>query len=978
MNFQKVIKNLNPTQSKAIDNLEGCVMVEAGPGTGKTMMLSARVGKMLKSEQTIAPNMILCLTFTDSGAVTMRKRLVELIGPEAYKVNIYTFHSFCNDVVMKNLDYFGIRKLEPVSELETYEILYEIIDELPSNHPLSRIKGDSYYESGRMKNLFRNMKEESWTVELIIEKTRQYIDQLPMRKEFIYLRDNKKKNIKAGDPKTHLIEKEKEKLRKLVSAARLLTKYNEKLFEKGRYDFSDMIHWVINAFKDDKYFLMTFQEKYQYILVDEFQDTNGSQMELLYLLLSFWPDPNAFVVFDFKQTIFEFQGARINNIKEFRNNYNPKIFDLLDNYRSTQNILDAAKLVIENNTIRFGLGPEKYLVSKSNLVIQNTPIKVIECSSYDDEERYVISKIMELINNDVPCNEIAVIYRKHRQAENIIKEFQLRSIPINVKRRVNVLSETIILQIIEMIKYITIEAERPIKGLHDSLFRIMHYEYFGVESKEIGVYFQSLGKKMPGEQVEKVLNIFIDLIAEYHNTSLIELLESIINKTRLLDYVMGHKNKLQLLLNINTFFTFVKSEVFKNPLLTGMDLIKRIDKMWKNDIKLPVLDINYDEEGVTFTTCHGAKGTEFHCVFLMGCNRDQWEKSRGSYNTYKIPDTLSSSMEEDKLESNRRLFYVAVTRAKQHLIITYAGKNNEGAELERSQFIDESQLQVFFNKEKIGIVEHLEYQLQKTEFKPALEKDFINSILENYSLSVSGLSKYLKCPISFYYEDVLRVPFLANEALIYGNAIHIALKKLYDDNTCNKDCLVKEFEDELIRNRGQISREAFQRRKQLGIVCLEKYFNEIFPISCRSTRNEYTVKNVMIDDIPVKYIFDKIEIYAKEVYIVDYKTGKVVDIHTQVKSPTEKNLIGGDYWRQMVFGKLVIDQIHWEPWKCIGAEIFVVDDKEMGKIGIPIAVGDELIVKQQIKEVWEKIMKHEFSEGCGKCQWCEFQKRLKI
>ena len=157
--FEKAIAQLNTAQLEAVNQIDGPVLVIAGPGTGKTQIIAARIGNILKQTDT-APQNILCLTYTDAGTIAMRQRLLKFIGPTAYRVNIYTFHGFCNEVIQSNLDYFGKRILEPISELENIELLQSIIDELPPTNPIRRLKGDIYFEVKRMNALFRMMKEE--------------------------------------------------------------------------------------------------------------------------------------------------------------------------------------------------------------------------------------------------------------------------------------------------------------------------------------------------------------------------------------------------------------------------------------------------------------------------------------------------------------------------------------------------------------------------------------------------------------------------------------------------------------------------------------------------------------------------------------------------------------------------------------------------------------------------------------------------
>jgi len=182
--FLNAIKNLNQAQKAAVEQVEGPVLVVAGPGTGKTQILAARIGQILLETDTDARN-ILCLTYTDAGTIAMRKRLQEFIGAEAYRVNISTFHAFCNDIIQENLDYFGKLNLEPISELEQLELLHELIDRFPKDSKLRKYTGDIYSESKRLQNLFGIMKRENWSVEFLVQKIDEYLDDLPNREEYL-------------------------------------------------------------------------------------------------------------------------------------------------------------------------------------------------------------------------------------------------------------------------------------------------------------------------------------------------------------------------------------------------------------------------------------------------------------------------------------------------------------------------------------------------------------------------------------------------------------------------------------------------------------------------------------------------------------------------------------------------------------------------------------------------------------------------
>jgi DNA helicase II / ATP-dependent DNA helicase PcrA len=224
--FQEEFSKLNTQQMRAVDQIEGPVMVIAGPGTGKTQILSVRIGKILLETDTL-PSNILCLTYTDAGVLAMRKRLLSLIGPDAYSVPIHSFHSFCNMVIQQNRQLFHKKDLQPINELEQAQCLIKLIDGLEDGNPLKRYKSDAYYEAVFLKELFSAMKREGWTPSFLQEKIREYIDQIIP--ETFYNKIKFKKGIREL---TQEGKKEIEKMEKLQAAVNAFDAYQTILREK--------------------------------------------------------------------------------------------------------------------------------------------------------------------------------------------------------------------------------------------------------------------------------------------------------------------------------------------------------------------------------------------------------------------------------------------------------------------------------------------------------------------------------------------------------------------------------------------------------------------------------------------------------------------------------------------------------------------------------------------------------------------------
>ena len=1033
--FARELERLNEMQRRAVETIEGPVLVIAGPGTGKTQIIAARIGYILSSrEAQVQPQNILCLTYTDAGAVAMRKRLLSFIGPAAYRVNIYTFHAFCNDVIQNNLDYFGRRVLEPISELEKVSLIREVIEGLSSTHPLKKFRGDVYSDLYRLDQLFTMMKEEDWQPQQIRERCDEYIYDLPNREEYIYKKANATKGIKAGDLKRELIEREEEKMAKLIAASELFPLYQEKMLAMNRYDFSDMILWVIDAFKKDENLLRNYQEKYLYFLVDEFQDTNGAQNEILTQLTSFWhPSPNLFCVGDDDQSIYEFQGARVKHMKDFilRHAGALTTIVLTDNYRSTQEILNTSANVIVNNNSRLSGDDEE--LKENNVAIDkvlvaalaerqaSTTLPVVHQYPNDmQEDVAVVSKILALKEQGVPLNEIAVIYYRHVQSENIIHLLQKKNVPFNVRKQIDILEIPLIRNLLTLLQYISEESKKPFSAEH-LLFEIMHYNFIGIDPHDtaaIAIHANKANLKwrelMSNELLLNSLNLrnaariaafekfIISSISETRNLTLQILLDKILNESGLKDYVLLHEEKILLLQVITTLFNFVKAENTRRPHMTIRDLMEMIDQMQVHGIDLPFQQIINSEDGVNLMTCHSAKGLEFTHVFLIGCTSDKWESSRGASFNFSLPDTLTFSVEENRCESARRLFYVATTRAKEFLYISYSVKDNEGRAKEASRFIYEADLAVQESVvNEAQIAEMIVTSLQPVP-KPKIElfdKEYIRRRLENYTLSPTALNSYLDCPIRFYFERILPLPIAQNDSMAFGFCIHESLRILFQKMKKNNDVFpakedfIADYEMLMKTQRAAFTEKQFENRLELGRQLLQRYYDQYVHEWNKICVLEYMVRNVEVDGVPIKGKLDKIEFRGSDVNVVDYKTGQAKYSQRQTRPPyiyeppevvplskDEANEVyGGEYWRQMVFYKILLDHQRGKKWNMVSGEIDYLEKNEKGefeKKRISISHDDTRFVRHLISSVYQKIMNHEFTTGCGNedCSWCNFVK----
>ncbi len=1025
--YQDEYQKLNVKQRQAVDTIEGPVMVIAGPGTGKTQILAARIGKILLETDALPQN-ILCLTYTDAGAIAMRKRLLQFIGPDSYKVNIYTFHSFCNEVIQQNLSLFEKSALNPVSDLERIQLYKTLIDHLPKNNLLKRYRGDVYYEIKNLQNLFSAMKKEGWTPDYIVKCIDEYLEKIKDDENFKYKRASSKSGVKIGDYKSGYFE-EIDRMKKLCAAVNEFNNFQELMKQHDLYDFDDMINWVINVFKENKNVLADYQEKFQYILVDEYQDTSGTQNEIVKLLISFWDDPNVFVVGDDDQSIFRFQGANIENMENFANSYTTLLkIVLCDNYRSTKPILDISKSLIDKNEERLihkfsGLSKE-LICSKEDLKKFTELPFIIEYNTIKDEMADITNKVWTLVEKGTEPGKIAVIYKENNYGEQLMKYFRLKNIPVYSKRSINILEDPFAKKIIQILKYLAAEHDIPFGG-EEILFEILHFDFYKippieiakltveVNAKNYSVHKTSL-RKLLYDKANAVSRDLFDtgilpslksfsrmmeqLIKDVSNVTLQQLFEKIISDAGVLSYVMQSDEKLRLLQILTALFDFIKEETSRNPMLELKGFIDIIDLMKKEKLPLPLMQFSGNSSGVNLLTAHGSKGLEFEYVFITGMNAHLWEKKKDPNKGYKFPDTLFSSVPSgNKDEELRRLFYVALTRAEKNLDISFIKIKPDGKDAEHSMFVAElveaNNLEIkniLLPPEELMDFEILNFIPQAPEILKS-EADFVSSILDKFVMNVTSLNNYLDCPLGFYYKNLIKIPSGKSENLEFGSAIHFAMQKIFEEMQKNekqqfppKDRLVDHFHWYMKRHRENFTKEAYDRRMEYGEKVLAEYYDECMDTSNKIVAVERNIKNV-VNGIPIKGKIDKMEFNGKEVNVVDYKTGDVNSIYTKKKllAPNDENHHGGDYWRQAVFYKILIDNMDGKDWKVVSSEFdFVEPDKTRGyqKRKIFIEPADIETVKQQLTEVWNKIQARDFYTGCGKedCTWCNFVKENKL
>jgi len=1020
INFNDIKMMLNDAQRSAVNCIDGPLMVIAGPGTGKTQLLSARVGNILETTD-LLPENILCLTFTDSATVAMRKRLISFMGSAAYRIPIFTFHSFCQKIITDYQHEMGISNLEPVSDIEVINFYHKIIDNWEFGNPLKNYKVPYIYRKDIIE-LNRILKQERISKEYLFQLIEDETNALPFKEELLYKVN--RGQMKKGDLNPKKYEEALHKLQKLKSAAETCFVYRDLMLEKGRYDFDDMILWVIDFLSSHPFALLRYQEQYQYIMVDEYQDTNKAQNELILLIASYWDSPNLMVVGDDDQSIYRFQGANVENLHAFESQFSKDLQKIVlnENYRSSQLILDTSGHVISKNTTR--LIPNKELLAKKSFN-NETPL-IIECPNEMYEAAVVFNMITEFHQSGVPYSEMAVIYRNHSQVNRLQSYLAANNVPFSLKKRANILDTPLIINILELLHYISDEGSKPYEG-EFRLFKIMHFDFWEILPSDLAKLSLFIRKEklkwricldtikttpelrslITESSFEKLIKLAADMeywIGKSFNLPLQQLVEKVIAKGGILSFVLQSPQKRFLLQSLQTFFDYLKNETRRNPELSLKEFLSTIKLMKENAISLETEEIMEKTDGVNLITAHASKGLEFEKVFIIGCNEKLWDKENDRL-PFGLRELITHNT-DSLTEENRRLFYVACTRAKSGLYLLYNEKNLELKDLQESVFVNEFLESGIPQKINAQITEDQIMEIQMTlsgldqpdkNFEP-LDPEFLKEFTENYALSATHLDNYLECPVKFYYRNLLQIPSAKTGPLSFGNAIHKALelffKTMVDDpqhQYPELSQLVSWFRFDLEKNRDSFTKEDFNRMMEYGSEKVLPALYARFIDEWNSNKNRIPEKNladVVVNHIPIKGKLDQLVFLDKhQVHVIDFKTGRftpdkkktllppILGINAENAKPEE--LYGGNYWRQVAFYHLLLNNDPLHHYQTVAGEMFFVEPDSKGNFNretIYVQPDELKFMESLIADVYNKIKNHEFNKGCGKkdCEWCNF------
>ena len=980
-------KKLNPAQKKAVDTIDGPVMVIAGPGTGKTRILTLRIANILKKTDT-APDSILALTFTESGAYSMRKNLANIIGSAAYRVNISTFHGFCNQIIKEYPEYFEtIIGSINISTAEQIQILEDAL--VGSRFDILKPSGNNFYYLYPALRKISELKKDGITP-----------------KEFTGLIDKEEKNIQSQKDLYHTKGVYKGKVRgvyakrihdleKSRELAKLYMKYQKVLRDKHLYDYEDMIMEVLYTLTRRKELRLSLQEEFQYILADEHQDVNRAQNKVLELLSEFHaPYPNLFIVGDEKQAIFRFQGASLDNFLYFHRLYPHALLIHLDtNYRSAQAILDAAHDLIGEDTGNPIAKRIRLRAGRKDTKPKGSPVQLYGFSTPTLEHLFIQKKVRDLITKDkVHPGEIAILYRDNKDAHALSDILSSAAIPFTIESDHSIFDDVDIHKLIQLLQAIHTFGDDAYLG------EILYFDFLKINPLDIhkintyarkshsGVYdiisSEKKLKKAGCEDISRIIALYSNLSkwnSASRNKAFHDFFDKVVHESGFLTYILSSDDTIEKMDTVTALYEEVARLAERHSHYMLRDFITYLDLVSRYGLRVSKRDNPIYLEHVHLMTAHKSKGLEFSHVFITGVQDKHWG---GRTSRDYFPVSYISSDKGNEGDDERRLFYVALTRARKAVYITYAYTGLDGSQKLPSRFIEEIDDKLIDDistkpiEARLAKQKHHIFSQNSGKSTKSKEKEYLVTLFNEYGLSVTALNNYLKCPWKYFYNNLIRIPQVQTPQQIYGTAVHEALRRLFDLYKEEKKITKKMFLDffTMALSRFPMSDYNLEEFLKRGRDSLCGYYQKYHKTFSKNILTEFPINDVRIGDVGLTGKLDKVEFITEhEVNVVDYKTGKPRS-RAYIEGDTKGSQ--GDYKRQLVFYKLLISLYKPRNLKFVSGEIDYIEPDQKGEYRrekFTVSEAEVAELKKEIKRIATEIRDLSFwNMTCDdkQCQYC--------
>ncbi len=968
--MENLTKELNPEQKKAVTHGNGPLLIVAGAGTGKTTVITKRIAWLI-NEGKASPEEILALTFTDKAAGEMEERVDKLLPYGYADLWISTFHSFAERILKQHAIDIGLPgDFKLLNTTEQWLLIRENLDKF--NLDYYRPLGNPTKFIHAMIQHFSRAKDEVIGPEEYLE----YAENIKLNKD----------SKDQGDEKSRLLE--------IANAYHI---YQNLLLENSALDFGDLINYTLKLFQERPKILEHYRKQFKYILLDEFQDTNWAQYALIKLLAA--PDNNLTVVGDDDQSIYKFRGASISNILQFKKDYpKAKKVVLNTNYRSFQDILDLShKFIKQNNPNRLE-AKEKIDKNLKSAIKGKAVIDHFHENNLNLEIKSVLEKIVAIKREDknVAWSDFAILVRANDSALPFVQALKSNGIPHQFMALRGLYTKPIILDIINYFKLLD--------NYHEStaMYRVLNFPFIQIPAFDLS--------KMNYEAYRKAESLF-------EVSRRIETISGITPETvrkikKLLSQIEKHtalareKNVGEVYLNFlrdSGYLEYLnRSKVSPDEERENNENLKYIEKFYKkitdfeNSYPDPKLkdfmsllnlelesgesgalsfDIDAGPDMIRVMTIHAAKGLEFDYVFLPNLVDKRFPTIERK-EPIQLPDDLIKEIlpEGDiHLEEERRLMYVAMTRAKKGLFFTSAEDYGGARKKKLSRFLVE-----------LGYGENLEPQKAVKDNileKRPLIKNNTQAKSEYYlpkKFSFTQLATFSACPLQYKFAHILHIPIFGKPVFSFGKTIHNTLQKFFEEYLAgakggqknlfgaekgakkipSKEKLMEIYEESWI-DEWYKDKKSKKEYYEKGKKALRGFYKKVEK-DCPEVIHLEEGFNIKIGNYTLRGRIDRVDRINSGVEIIDYKTGK------------SKEKLNADDKKQLLIYQIAAEEaLGYKPEKL--TYYYIEDNKELSFIGNDKELEE---TKEKIIENIEKIKESNFTPTPGNpmpCKFCDFK-----